>query len=147
MRAGYFVFDLDNGQVSVGQARYSDESRIVAVEAGPHGLANAIDQPSYAQTAQTHSPMPFATDFSRSASVSTANITIGVATVSAATGYGSSQSNQPLVPVSVSWSNNPTGSSTTLSTSLFAMSTASRTASTVSRTTSKAPSGFSNAAS
>jgi hypothetical protein len=50
MRAGYFVFDLDNGQVSLGQAKHSAESQIVAVQAGPHGLASAINQPQYAQS-------------------------------------------------------------------------------------------------
>lgn len=29
MRAGYFVYDLDNSQVSIGQAKYSDESNVV----------------------------------------------------------------------------------------------------------------------
>ncbi|KAH0310844.1 hypothetical protein KCU71_g7907, partial [Aureobasidium melanogenum] len=92
MRAGYFVYDLDNGQVSIGQARYSDQSNIVAVQAGPHGLANAINQPQYAQTAQTYPPAPFATAFSREASVYTTNNTIGVATASTAIGSGSLRS-------------------------------------------------------
>ncbi|KAG9958194.1 allantoin, partial [Aureobasidium melanogenum] len=92
MRAGYFVYDLDNGQVSIGQARYSDQSNIVAVQAGLHGLANAINQPQYAQTAQTYPPAPFATAFSREASVYTTNNTIGVATASTAIGFGSLRS-------------------------------------------------------
>lgn len=102
MRAGYFVYDLDNGQVSVGQARYSDQSNIVAVQAGPHGLANAINQPKYAQTAQTYPPAPFATAFSREASVYTTNNTIGVATVSTATGSGSLRSSLPAYTNSTS---------------------------------------------
>ncbi|KAH0259339.1 hypothetical protein KCU91_g15264, partial [Aureobasidium melanogenum] len=89
MRAGYFVYDLDNGQVSIGQARYSDQSNIVAVQAGPHGLANAINQPQYAQTAQTYPPAPFATALSREASVYTTNNTVGVATASTAIDSGS----------------------------------------------------------
>lgn len=47
MRAGYWVFDLDNGQVSIAQARLSSTaSNIVAIEAGPHGVMNATNQPS-----------------------------------------------------------------------------------------------------
>ncbi|KAH0385290.1 acid protease, partial [Aureobasidium melanogenum] len=102
MRAGYFVYDLDNGQVSIGQARYSDQSNIVAVQAGPHGLANAINQPQYAQTAQTYPPAPFATAFSREASVYTTNNTIGVATVSTAIGSGSLRSSLPAYTNSTS---------------------------------------------
>ncbi|KAG9595128.1 hypothetical protein KCU77_g5781, partial [Aureobasidium melanogenum] len=78
--------------VSIGQARYSDQSNIVAVQAGPHGLANAINQPQYAQTAQTYPPAPFATAFSREASVYTTNNTIGIATASTAIGFGSLRS-------------------------------------------------------
>lgn len=89
MRAGYFVYDLDNNQVSIGQAKYSDQSDIVAVQAGPHGLADAINQPLYAQTAQTYPAAPFATALSRKASVYTVNNTVGVATISTATGSSS----------------------------------------------------------
>lgn len=47
MRAGYWVFDLDNGQVSIAQARLSSTtSNVIAIEAGPHGVMNATDQPS-----------------------------------------------------------------------------------------------------
>ncbi|KAK6001432.1 hypothetical protein QM012_002763 [Aureobasidium pullulans] len=102
MRAGYFVYDLDNGQVSVGQARYSYQSNIVAVQAGPHGLANAINQPQYAQTAQTYPPAPFATAFSRKASVYSANNTIGVATISTAVSSGSLSSSLPTYTNSTS---------------------------------------------
>jgi hypothetical protein len=116
MRAGYFVFDLDNGQVSVGQARYSDESKIVAVQAGPHGLASAINQPQYAQTAQTYPPAPFATALSRKASVSMANVTIGAATMSAATNLSTTESGRPIFPASVTWINSSAVSSTVSST-------------------------------
>jgi hypothetical protein len=45
MRSGYWVFDLDNGQVSIAQARLSSTaSNIVAIEAGPHGVMNATNQ-------------------------------------------------------------------------------------------------------
>jgi hypothetical protein len=106
MRAGYFVFDLDNGQISLGQAKYSDESQIVAVEAGPHGLASAINQPQYAQTTQTYPPAPFGTALSRKASVSMANLTIGAATTSAAANIGILGSDRPI-SVPVLWSNSP----------------------------------------
>lgn len=47
MRAGYWVFDLDNGQVSIAQARLSSTtSNIVTIEAGPQGIMNATHQPS-----------------------------------------------------------------------------------------------------
>ena len=42
MRAGYWVFDLDNGQVSLAQANLgADSSNVVRVEAGPEGLKKA----------------------------------------------------------------------------------------------------------
>ncbi|KEQ71062.1 acid protease [Aureobasidium namibiae CBS 147.97] len=42
MRAGYFVFDLDNGQVSLAQANLgANSSNVVRVEAGPQGLKKA----------------------------------------------------------------------------------------------------------
>lgn len=43
-RAGYFVFDLDNGQISIAQAAFAaNSSNVVQVEAGPDGLKNAFD--------------------------------------------------------------------------------------------------------
>jgi hypothetical protein len=116
MRSGYFVFDLDNGQVSLGQAKHSDESQIVAVQAGPHGLASAINQPQYAQTVQANPTAPFATAFSQKASVSTANFTIGAATTSTATNISNSEFGQPMFSASVAWSNSSAVSSTTPST-------------------------------
>ncbi|KAI5194133.1 acid protease [Aureobasidium subglaciale] len=42
MRAGYWVFDLDNGQVSVAQANLqTNSSNVVAVDAGTEGLSKA----------------------------------------------------------------------------------------------------------
>jgi hypothetical protein len=116
MRAGYFVFDLDNGQVSVGQARYSDKSQVVAIQAGPHGLASAINQPQYAQTAQTYPPAPFATAYSQQASAPTANSTVGTGTIPTATNLDSSESNRPFSSTSVTWSNSSAVSSDTAST-------------------------------
>jgi hypothetical protein len=112
MRAGCFVFDLDNGQVSVGQARHSDRSQVIAIQAGPHGLASAVNQPQYAQTAQTYPPAPFATALSRNASVSMANLTIGAATVSAATNLSTSEPGRPMSSASVTSINNSAVSST-----------------------------------
>lgn len=44
MRAGYWVFDLDNGQVSVAQANLrANSSNVVQVEAGAEGLSKAAD--------------------------------------------------------------------------------------------------------
>ncbi|KEQ89549.1 acid protease [Aureobasidium pullulans EXF-150] len=42
MRAGYWVFDLDNGQISVGQANLrANSSNVVQVQAGADGLSRA----------------------------------------------------------------------------------------------------------
>jgi hypothetical protein len=42
MRAGYWVFDLDNGQVSIAQANLgANSSNVIQVEAGPQGLEKA----------------------------------------------------------------------------------------------------------
>lgn len=42
MRAGYWVFDLDNGQISLAQANLGgNSSNVVQVEAGPEGLKKA----------------------------------------------------------------------------------------------------------
>jgi hypothetical protein len=42
MRAGYWVFDLDNGQISLAQANLgANSSNVVQVEAGPEGLKKA----------------------------------------------------------------------------------------------------------
>ncbi|KAI5207170.1 acid protease [Aureobasidium subglaciale] len=44
MKAGYWVFDLDNGQVSIGQANLgTTASDIVAVEAGSDGLQKIVE--------------------------------------------------------------------------------------------------------
>ncbi|KEQ66756.1 acid protease, partial [Aureobasidium melanogenum CBS 110374] len=44
MRAGYWVFDLDNGQVSVAQANLrANSSNVVQVEAGTEGLRKAAN--------------------------------------------------------------------------------------------------------
>ncbi|KAH0372672.1 acid protease, partial [Aureobasidium melanogenum] len=54
MRAGYWIFDMDNGQISVAQARFSSTtSNVVAVDAGPHGVMNAAKQPSALGANQT----------------------------------------------------------------------------------------------
>ncbi|KAK6008670.1 hypothetical protein QM012_000573 [Aureobasidium pullulans] len=43
MRAGYWVFDLDNGQVSLAQAKLGAiSSKVVQVDAGPDGLHKAV---------------------------------------------------------------------------------------------------------
>ncbi|KAI5201543.1 hypothetical protein E4T38_06025 [Aureobasidium subglaciale] len=44
MKAGYWVFDLDNGQVSIGQANLgTNASNIMAVEAGSDWLQKAVE--------------------------------------------------------------------------------------------------------
>ncbi|KAH0154129.1 acid protease, partial [Aureobasidium melanogenum] len=54
MRAGYWIFDMDNGQIFVAQARFSSTtSNVVAVDAGPHGVMNTAKQPSALGANQT----------------------------------------------------------------------------------------------
>lgn len=77
MRAGYWIFDLDNGQVSIAQANLSSTmSNIVAVEAGPHGVMKAAKQPSELSAVQTVSVNGSATA-SVSPSFTTATNTVG----------------------------------------------------------------------
>lgn len=46
MRAGYWVFDLDNGQLSLAQANLgANSSNVVQVEAGPEGLKKVAQNP------------------------------------------------------------------------------------------------------
>ncbi|KAI4719386.1 acid protease [Aureobasidium sp. EXF-10727] len=77
LRAGYWVFDMDNGQISIAQARLSSTaSNIVAVEAGPHGVMNATHQASSLAANQTDPVTPTATA-SVSFSLSTAASAVG----------------------------------------------------------------------
>jgi hypothetical protein len=77
LRSGYWVFDLDNGQVSIAQARLSSTvSNIVAIGAGPHGVMNATKQPIELSANQTANIDGTATA-SISYSVSTAASTVG----------------------------------------------------------------------
>lgn len=77
MRAGYWVFDMDNGQVSVAQTRFSSTtSNVVAIEAGPHGVMNAAKQPSVLSANQTATVDGNATA-SASFSFTTATKTVG----------------------------------------------------------------------
>ncbi|CAD0095255.1 unnamed protein product [Aureobasidium vineae] len=77
LRAGYWVFDMDNGQISIAQARLSStSSNIVAVEAGPHGVMNATHQPSGLAANQTEQVAKTATA-SVSFSLSTAASAVG----------------------------------------------------------------------
>ncbi|THW69157.1 acid protease [Aureobasidium pullulans] len=77
IRAGYWVYDLDNGQVSIAKARLSaTASNIVAVEAGSHGLMIATDQYSELAANQTE----------RVAGTATASVSYSLSTASEAVG-------------------------------------------------------------
>lgn len=77
MRAGYWIFDMDNGQISVAQARLSSTtSNVVAVEAGPDGIMIAAKQPSALGAKQTV-PVDGNATASVSPSLTTATNTVG----------------------------------------------------------------------
>lgn len=79
MRSGYWVFDLDNGQVSLAQAALAaEESDIVAVGAGETGLRDAVGGEDK-EVVQAGTVAPSATR-SVSYAVSTVASTVGVAT-------------------------------------------------------------------
>ncbi|KAK6000372.1 hypothetical protein QM012_003618 [Aureobasidium pullulans] len=79
MRPGYWVFDMDNGQVSIAQTRFSTtSSNVVAIEAGPHGVMDAAKQPSALSANQTANVDGNATA-SVSPSFTTATSTVGQA--------------------------------------------------------------------
>lgn len=94
MRAGYWTFDLDNGQVSVAQVNLNaSSSNVVAVEAGPDGLKNAAKN---IIAATQENPVAGTVTASASYGLSTAASTIGYASgaeaypsVSGASGSGS----------------------------------------------------------
>ncbi|KAF2860368.1 acid protease [Piedraia hortae CBS 480.64] len=85
LRSMYVVFDLDQGQVSIAQAKLNstDKPNIVEVPSGPGGVAKAASakQPS---SSQTWSIEPAVQDQTASFSASTAQSTIGTATGTAA---------------------------------------------------------------
>jgi hypothetical protein len=78
MRAGYWVFDLDNGQISLAQANLgANSSNVVQVAAGPEGLKKAAKNlRAETQTAEVEGRMPV----SKVYELSTATSTIGYAT-------------------------------------------------------------------
>ncbi|KAG9678159.1 acid protease, partial [Aureobasidium melanogenum] len=78
MRAGYWIFDMDNGQVSLAQAKLrANSSNVVQVEAGADGLRKAVhDLRPDTQKADIEGPK----STSMAYSISTANSTVGYAT-------------------------------------------------------------------
>lgn len=78
MRAGYWIFDLDNGQISLAQANLgANSSNVVQVEAGPEGLKKAaknIRAETQRDEVQGQTPVSKAYEFS------TATNTVGYAT-------------------------------------------------------------------
>ncbi|KAI4748814.1 acid protease [Aureobasidium sp. EXF-12298] len=78
MRAGYWIFDMDNGQVSLAQAKLrANSSNVVQIEAGAEGLRKAVhDLRSDTQKADIEGPK----STSMAYSISTANSTVGYAT-------------------------------------------------------------------
>ncbi|KAK5111545.1 hypothetical protein LTR62_004841 [Meristemomyces frigidus] len=82
LRSMYIVFDLDQGQVSLAQAKVNGSSspNVVTVSAGPSGIANAISTSYSAAPVNTNSIAPAVQNATASFSVSTAQSTIGSAT-------------------------------------------------------------------
>ncbi|CAD0099257.1 unnamed protein product, partial [Aureobasidium mustum] len=79
IRAGYWVFDLDNGQVSLAQANLgANSSNVVQVDAGPDGLRKAVNNHLKAeiQTNKVEGQMSALATYE----LSTATNTVGYAT-------------------------------------------------------------------
>jgi hypothetical protein len=79
MKAGYWVFDLDNGQVSLAQAILGEtSSNVVAVQAGPGGLSKAAKniKPVESQGNSVFGYVKTSVDYA----LSTAASTVGYAT-------------------------------------------------------------------
>ncbi|KAI4740300.1 acid protease [Aureobasidium sp. EXF-12298] len=78
MRAGYWIFDLDNGQISLAQANLgANSSNVVQVEAGPEGLKKAaknLRAETQGDEVEGRKPVSKAYEFS------TATNTVGYAT-------------------------------------------------------------------
>ncbi|KAK4553333.1 hypothetical protein LTR86_009633 [Recurvomyces mirabilis] len=86
LRSMYVVFDLDNGQLSLAQAKINstDAPNIVTVSAGPSGIAKAVSTSYSAAPSNTNSIAPEVMNATGSFTVSTAQSTIGSATGTAA---------------------------------------------------------------
>lgn len=86
LRSMYVVFDLDNGQLSIAQAKINatDAPNIVTISAGPSGIAKAISTSYSAAPSNTASIAPEVMNATGSFTVSTAQSTIGSATGTAA---------------------------------------------------------------
>ena len=94
LRSMYVVYDLDNGQISIAQANVNSTSGpdIREVQAGPGGVANAVDNipPTATQNYTIASPASVTAFYS----VSTAESTVGITTVTATGTSGGSSKGQ-----------------------------------------------------
>lgn len=87
MRSMYVVFDLDNGQMSIAQAKSGDTGppQIKSVQAGPNGVAKAAGGSYRDSPGQSYSIAPdVSATASQSHALSTQDSTIGTATGTAA---------------------------------------------------------------
>ncbi|KAK4502549.1 hypothetical protein PRZ48_005974 [Zasmidium cellare] len=86
LRSMYVVFDLDNGQASIAQAKVNntDAPSVVTVAAGPTGVAAAVASGVETAASNTWSIAPEVATSTLSYAVSTAASTIGTATGNAA---------------------------------------------------------------
>lgn len=86
LRSMYVVFDLDNGQASIAQAKVNntDAPDVVTVQAGPTGVADAVSSGIETAAANTWSIAPEVATSTIAYAVSTAASTIGTATGDAA---------------------------------------------------------------
>ncbi|THW58565.1 acid protease [Aureobasidium pullulans] len=78
MRAGYWVFDLDNGQISLGQSNLrANISKVVRVQAGTNGLTQAIENLVFETQANKVDRMSGSTTHKLSTATNTIGYTTG----------------------------------------------------------------------
>ena len=90
MRAGYWVFDLDNGQVSMAQANLgANSSNVVSVEAGPEGLKKvAKDLKAETQRDEVEGLRQVSVAYELSTATNTIGYATGIKSYSTPTGTG-----------------------------------------------------------
>jgi hypothetical protein len=101
MRAGYWVFDLDNGQVSLAQAnlRTNSSSNVVQVEAGADGLSKAANElKAETKKIDVEGQMSSAMVYSLSTATSSVGYSTGMGFHPTATGTTESVRDDPTKP-------------------------------------------------
>jgi hypothetical protein len=101
MRAGFWVFDLDNGQVSLAQAnlRANSSSNVVRVEAGADGLSKAANElKAETKKIDVEGQMSSAAVYSLSTATSSVGYSTGMGFHTTATGTTESVRDDPTRP-------------------------------------------------